>query len=90
MGRSMQRKESGDRYGRRSDGAPPGPKGPGFHTSPGRMKDLAVNLAYVVDNSLAHDERLDFGKVEYKAVAEVTIDKTVDHLPPPTRRPLDA
>ena len=32
------------------------------------MKDLAVNLAYVVDNSLARDAEVDFGKIEFAAV----------------------
>ncbi|MFM6849278.1 MAG: hypothetical protein ACKOVB_09265 [Terrabacter sp.] len=32
------------------------------------MRDLAVNLAYVVDNSLARDAEVDFGKIEFAAV----------------------
>jgi len=32
------------------------------------MKDLAVNLAYVIDNSLARDAEVDFGKIEFAAV----------------------
>jgi hypothetical protein len=32
------------------------------------MKDLAVNLAYVIDNSLARDPEVDFGKIEFAAV----------------------
>ena len=32
------------------------------------MVDLAVNLAYVVDNSLARDAQVDFGKIEFAAV----------------------
>jgi hypothetical protein len=32
------------------------------------MKDLAVNLAYVIDNSLARDAVVDFGKIEFAAV----------------------
>lgn len=32
------------------------------------MSDLAVNIAYVIDNSLARDERVDFAKIEYAAV----------------------
>lgn len=31
------------------------------------MKDLAVNLAYVIDNSLARDPEVDFGKIEFAA-----------------------
>lgn len=30
-----------------------------------RMVDLPVNIAYVIDNSLARDERADFSKIEY-------------------------
>lgn len=32
------------------------------------MKDLAVNLAYVIDNSLARDAEVDFGKIEFAAI----------------------
>ncbi|GAB3878257.1 hypothetical protein [Terrabacter terrigena] len=32
------------------------------------MRDLAVNLAYVIDNSLARDAEVDFGKIEFAAV----------------------
>ncbi|WP_374970331.1 hypothetical protein [Terrabacter sp. BE26] len=32
------------------------------------MKDLAVNLAYVVDNSLARDAEVDFGKIHFAAI----------------------
>ncbi|WBU37345.1 hypothetical protein [Homoserinibacter sp. YIM 151385] len=35
------------------------------------MKDLAVGIAYVVDNTLMRDERLDFSKVFYAAVAVI-------------------
>jgi hypothetical protein len=31
------------------------------------MRDLAVNLAYVIDNSLARDPEVDFGKIEFAA-----------------------
>lgn len=31
------------------------------------MTDLAVNLAYVIDNSLARDPEVDFGKIEFAA-----------------------
>jgi len=32
------------------------------------MKDLAVNLAYVIDNSLARDAEVDFGKIQFAAI----------------------
>ena len=32
------------------------------------MTDLAVNIAYVIDESLAEDESIDFGKLEFAAV----------------------
>ena len=32
------------------------------------MRDLAVNLAYVLDNSLARDAEVDFGKIEFAAI----------------------
>jgi hypothetical protein len=32
------------------------------------MRDLAVNLAYVIDQSLAHDTAVDFGKIEFAAI----------------------
>ncbi len=32
------------------------------------MKDLAVNLAYVIDNSLARDAVVDFGKIDFAGV----------------------
>lgn len=33
-----------------------------------RMVDLPVNVAYVIDNSLARDEQVDFAKIEYTGV----------------------
>jgi hypothetical protein len=36
------------------------------------MKDLAVNLAYVIDNSLARDAQVDFGKIEFAAIGFLT------------------
>jgi hypothetical protein len=36
------------------------------------MKDLPVNIAYVVDNSLLNDEALDFAKGEYVAIGFAT------------------
>lgn len=56
------------------------------------MTDLAVNLAYVIDNSLARDEVVDFVKIEYAAVgsiseghraAEPTVDDAADGSEPP-------
>ncbi|MEW1955522.1 hypothetical protein [Terrabacter sp. NPDC080008] len=32
------------------------------------MKDLAVNLAYVIDNSLARDPEVDFSKIQFAAI----------------------
>jgi hypothetical protein len=32
------------------------------------MQDLAVNLAYVIDNSLARDAEVDFGKIQFAAI----------------------
>jgi hypothetical protein len=32
------------------------------------MRDLAINLAYVIDNSVANDATVDFAKLEYVAV----------------------
>ena len=36
------------------------------------MSDLPVNLAYVIDNSLARDDLVDFAKIEYAAVGLVS------------------
>ncbi|MEO5743442.1 MAG: hypothetical protein ABIQ53_02475 [Terracoccus sp.] len=36
------------------------------------MSDLPVNLAYVIDNSLARDDKVDFAKIEYAAVGFVS------------------
>jgi hypothetical protein len=35
------------------------------------MRDLAVNIAYVIDNSAANDATVDFSKLEYVAVGFV-------------------
>jgi len=32
------------------------------------MKDLAVNIAYVIDNTLTRDPVVDFGKLEFAAI----------------------
>lgn len=42
--------------------------GQGFRSG---MRDLAVNIAYVIDNSLAADTTVDFAKLEYVAVGFV-------------------
>ncbi|WP_323096460.1 hypothetical protein [Intrasporangium sp. YIM S08009] len=47
------------------------------------MKDLAVNLAYVIDNSLARDAVVDFGKIEFAAVGFLS----EGHLPRPADAP---
>jgi len=39
--------------------------GQGFRSG---MRDLAINIAYVIDNSLANDTQVDFAKLEYVAV----------------------
>ena len=36
------------------------------------MTDLAVNLAYVIDNSLARDPEVDFSKIEFAAIGFLT------------------
>ncbi len=43
----------------------------GQQVRPG-MADLSVNVAYVVDNSLLQDDRLDFRKVLFAAIASVS------------------
>jgi hypothetical protein len=42
--------------------------GQGFRSG---MRDLAVNIAYVIDNSVADDAQVDFSKLEYVAVGFV-------------------
>lgn len=42
--------------------------GQGFRSG---MRDLAVNIAYVIDNSAANDASVDFSKLEYVAVGFV-------------------
>jgi hypothetical protein len=49
------------------------------------MKDLAVNLAYVIDNSLARDAVVDFGKIEFAAVGFLS----EGHQPLPGAGPTD-
>ena len=39
--------------------------GQGFRSG---MRDLAVNIAYVIDNTVANDASVDFAKLEYVAV----------------------
>jgi hypothetical protein len=36
------------------------------------MTDLAVNLAYVIDNSLARDAEVDFAKIEFAAIGSLS------------------
>ena len=50
------------------------------------MKDLAVNLAYVLDNSLARDAEVDFGKIEFAAVGFLS----EGHAPRPGPEPTPA
>lgn len=47
------------------------------------MKDLAVNLAYVIDNSLARDPEVDFGKIEFAATGFLS----EGHTPRPVAQP---
>jgi hypothetical protein len=47
----------------------------------GGMKDLAINLAYVIDNSLTHDVQVDFGKLEYAAIGFIDDSPTDVPLP---------
>ena len=42
--------------------------GQGFRSG---MRDLAINIAYVIDNSLANDTTVDFAKLEYVAVGSI-------------------
>ncbi len=46
-----------------------------FHA---RMRSMPINIAFVIDNTLGNDERLDFGKVEFAAVG------FADAVPEPT------
>ena len=49
------------------------------------MKDLAVNIAYVIDNSLTRDPSVDFAKLEFAAIGFID-DSPVDvPLPGETR-----
>lgn len=45
------------------------------------MKDLAVNIAYVIDNSLTRDPAVDFGKLEFAAIGFID-DSPTDVLLP--------
>lgn len=49
-----------------------------FHAG---MKDLSVNVAYVIDNSLTRDESVDFGKLEFAAIAYIDDSPTEVPLP---------
>lgn len=50
------------------------------------MTDLAVNLAYVIDNSLARDAEVDFAKIEFAAIGFLN----EGHRPRPAARRADA
>ncbi len=45
------------------------------------MKDLAINIAYVIDTSLTRDAQVDFGKLEFVAIGY--IDDSPVELPLP-------
>ena len=45
------------------------------------MKDLAINVAYVIDNSLTRDAAVDFGKLEFAAIGFID-DSPTDVLLP--------
>jgi hypothetical protein len=45
------------------------------------MKDLAVNIAYVIDNTLTRDAAVDFGKLEFAAIGFID-DSPTDVLLP--------
>jgi hypothetical protein len=47
----------------------------------GGMKDLPINMAYVIDTSLTRDTQVDFAKVEFAAIG--FIDDSPDELPLP-------
>jgi len=45
------------------------------------MKDLAVNIAYVIDNTLTRDPAVDFGKLEFAAIGFIDDSPTEVPLP---------
>jgi len=45
------------------------------------MKDLAVNIAYVIDNTLTRDPAVDFSKLEFAAIGFID-DSPIDVLLP--------
>jgi hypothetical protein len=45
------------------------------------MTNLAINIAYVIDNSLTRDAAVDFGKLEYAAIGFID-DSPTDVLLP--------
>ncbi|HEU0207007.1 MAG TPA: hypothetical protein VFQ74_10005 [Pseudolysinimonas sp.] len=45
------------------------------------MKDLAVNIAYVIDNSLTREPSVDFGKLEFAAIGFIDDSPTEVPLP---------
>jgi hypothetical protein len=46
------------------------------------MKDLPVNVAYVIDESALTDQALDFGKIEYAAIGSLTEGRVERELEP--------
>lgn len=54
------------------------------------MRDLAVNIAYVVDPSLAQDDSVDFAKIEYAAVGSLSEGHVDAGSPAPADGPGDA
>ncbi|MBC9823749.1 hypothetical protein [Terrabacter sp. MAHUQ-38] len=51
------------------------------------MTDLAVNLAYVIDNSLARDAEVDFAKIEFAAIG--ALNEGHQPRPAPDAQPAD-
>ncbi len=47
----------------------------------GGMKNLAINIAYVIDDSLTRDAAVDFGKLEFAAIGFID-DSLTDVLLP--------
>lgn len=47
----------------------------------GGMKDLAINIAYVVDNTLTRDAQVDFAKLEFAAIGFIDDSPTDVPLP---------
>jgi hypothetical protein len=47
----------------------------------GGMKDLAINIAYVIDNTLTREAQVDFAKVEFAAIGFIDDSPTDVPLP---------